>query len=259
MPEPVTETRTTTTYTVTLGGDQLSVANFGITEFLRKHTVFRVIFALAAIFVGVCSLASMSGVKTVPFINFFGMFTLVFVTPWMFWIATVSGPQFTLVFAPAKAQEERREAEKQFEVSKKPEDALQVDLARLNEYYVMNQSQVRSSFRWAKFAMVVGFATIIGGIWLFYFKAVQPDKFMAGVSTAAGSVVSLVSSLFFYLCTKTQERSVFYYGQLAQLQKLYVAIRLVDTYPDTVKQTEARDQVLRELLRGGGAIKESNG
>jgi len=55
------------------------------------------------------------------------------------WIATVSGPKFRLFlsFAPEKAQEERREVEQQFGDSKKPEDALKVDLARLNEHYVM--------------------------------------------------------------------------------------------------------------------------
>ena len=56
--------------------------------------------------------------------------------PSFLWIATVSGPKFRLFlsFAPEKAQEERREVEQQFGDSKKPEDALKVDLARLNEY-----------------------------------------------------------------------------------------------------------------------------
>jgi hypothetical protein len=242
-------------YTVTLGGDQWAVATFGIVEFLRLHPIFRIVFTILAVVVAIGSLASISGVKFMA-ATFFGSFTLIILTPWMFWVATVSGSRFRLVFAPAKAQEERREAEKQFESSKAPEDALQVDLARLNEYYVMNQSQVRSSFRWAKFSMIIGFGTIIGGIWLFYFRTVQPDKFMAGVSTAAGCVVSLISSLFFYLCTKTQERSTLYYAQLSRLQKLYVAIRLVDSYKEPSKQSDARDQVLQELLRSrnGGNI-----
>jgi hypothetical protein len=236
-----------------MSGNQLSVATFGIVEFLRRYPACRVIVAVLGIAVAAASLASMSGLRFM-LAGSFGVFSLIFVAPWLFWAATVSGPRFRLVFAPEKAQEERREAEKQFETSNAPEDALKVDLARLNEYYVMNQSQARSSFRWAKFAMVVGFITIIGGIWLFYFRVGQPDKFMAAVSTAGGCVVSLVSGLFFYLCNKTQERSTFYYGQLAQLQKLYVAIRLVDGYQEPSKQAEARDLVMRELLHAGEAI-----
>jgi len=172
------------------------------------------------------------------------------VAPEFLWIATVSGPRFRLFlsFAPEKAQEERREAEQQFGESKAPEDALKVDLARLNEYYVMNQSQVRSSFRWAKVSMIAGFLTIIIGIWLFYFRQVQPDKFMASVSIAAGCIVNLVSGLFFVLCFKMQERSATYFEQLSQLQKLYVAIRMVDGYQES-ERTAARNAVLQELLR----------
>ena len=48
---------------------------------------------------------------------------------------------------------------------------------------------------------------------------------MAGISTAAGCVVNLVSGLFLYLCFKMQERATSHYEQLSQLQKLYVAIR----------------------------------
>ena len=153
------------------------------------------------------------------------------------------------MFAAKKAQEERREAEKQFEKSNAPEDALKVDLTRLNEYYVMNQTQARSSFRWAKFAMVVGLLTIVGGVWLFYFHQVQPDKFMSGVAAVAGSVVDLVSALFFYFYFRIQGRSFLYYEQLSYLQKILVAIRLAESHSDPSKQTEARDLIIRELLR----------
>ncbi|MGC2464495.1 MAG: hypothetical protein WA517_04810 [Candidatus Acidiferrum sp.] len=235
-------------YTVSLTGNQLSIAMFGIVEFLRLRLAYRVIAAVLGVAVVLASAASLSGLKFM-FADWFGVFSLIIVAPWFFWAATVSGPRFRLVIATEKAQEERREAEKQFETSRAPEDALKVDLARLNEYYVMNQTQARSSFRWAKFAMLVGFATIVGGIWLFYFHSVQPDKFMAAISTAAGCVVNLVSGLFFYLYSKTQERSFLYYEQLSELQKMYVAIRLLDSHTNIEKQTEARDLVIRELLR----------
>lgn len=48
---------------------------------------------------------------------------------------------------------------------------------------------------------------------------------MAGISAAAGCVVSLVSGLFFCLCFKMPERATPDYEQLSQLQKLYVATR----------------------------------
>jgi hypothetical protein len=100
--------------------------------------------------------------------------------------------------------------------------------------------------------MIVGFATIIGGIWLFYFHRIEPDKFMATLSTVAGSVVSLVSSLFFYLYSKTQDRSLHYYEQLAHLQKFSVAIRLAEAHTEPEKRAEARNLVIGALLEVRG-------
>jgi hypothetical protein len=53
--------------------------------------------------------------------------------------------------AEAQASKERQIAEKKFEESNTPEDALNLDLKRLDEYYVINQAQARSSFRWQSF------------------------------------------------------------------------------------------------------------
>jgi len=50
-----------------------------------------------------------------------------------------------LVFAANNEQEERREAKKVYKASNTPEDVLKVDLSRLNEHYVLNQVQARSS------------------------------------------------------------------------------------------------------------------
>jgi hypothetical protein len=171
----------------------------------------------------------------------------------LMWIATLSGSAFKLVFPTEQASEERRVAEQTFESSQTPEDALQLDLKRLNEYYAINQAQARSSFRWAVFAMFVGFATIITGIWLFYFRAAQPDKYMATLSTAAGVVVNLVAGLFLRMHSRTQDRSLHYYVPLARLQKLSMAIRLVEAHTDEAKRTEARNLVIRELLSGSRA------
>jgi len=169
-------------------------------------------------------------------------------TPWLLWLATVSGPSFQLVFPAEQAAKERQIAEQTFEQSQTPEDALQLDLKRLNEYYAINQAQARSSFRWAVFAMFIGFATIITGIWLFYFQIARPDKYMATLSTAEGCVVNLVSGLFLRLHSKTQDRSLHYYEPLARLQKLSIAIRLVDSHTDQEKQSDARNLVIRQLL-----------
>jgi hypothetical protein len=240
-------------HTVTLGASRSSAVNYGAIEFLRAHPKWRVLAAVLGIAAGLIAIDLMvttghAGLKVAyPYLNL-PLFLGFLIAPWLLWIAAVSGPDFQLVFPVAQASNERRLAEKEFEESNTPEDALKVDLKRLNEYYVINQAQARSSFRWAVFSMFVGFGTIIVGVWLFYFRSTQPDKFMAGLSTAAGCIVNLISGLFLYLHSKTQDRSLLYYEQLARLQKVSIAIRLVEAHWDPAKQTEARDLVIRELL-----------
>jgi hypothetical protein len=210
-------------------------------------TVWRVVVAVLAVASGLLGLVTISGAK-IPWVSPFVL--LVFVTPWLFWLATVSGPSFELVFPAEKASVERQIAERQFDVSQTPTDALNLDFKRLEEYYAINQLQARSSFRWAKFSMFIGFGTIVAGIWLFYFRVNQPDKFMTTLTTAAGCVVNMVSGLLLYLHSKAQDRSLQYCEPLARLQRLSVAMRLVEAHKGSSQQTEARNLVIRELLEG---------
>jgi cation transport ATPase len=168
--------------------------------------------------------------------------------PWLLYIATISGPQFELIFPPREAAKEREKAEQRFEESKTVDDALKLDLARLNEYYVINQNQARASFRWAVFSMLIGFGTIITGIWFFYIHDSHSDTLMASLSTAAGVVVNFIAALFLRLHSMTQARSRHYYDQLARLQLISIAIRLVDSQEDSSARQDTRNLVIRELL-----------
>jgi hypothetical protein len=233
-------------YTCTLQGTQWDVAYYGIVEFLRVHPVWRTGVAV----LGVLSLVFLVAnfVVTVPGVPKGSWLVSLLITPTLLWMATVSGPSFELVFPAAKASAERQVAEQQFEKTQTPEDALNLDFKRLSEYYAINQSQARSSFRWAKFSMLGGFATIIVGIWLFYFRPTQPDKFMSTLSAATGCVINIVSGLFLRLHSQTQDRALQYFEPLARLQRLSLAMRLVDAHKESSEQTQARNLVIQELL-----------
>jgi hypothetical protein len=254
MPDTTLKPEVPAKYVVRMSTGRIGVASYGVIEFLRVHPVARAVAAILGVGFILASVPSFLGLK-VSWLSGFGFVSTVFVGPGLLWFATVSGSRFELAFAteppsPDEALKERLKAEKQFEESKAPEDAFKLDLTRLQEYYAMNQSQGRSSFRWAKLSMLIGFGTIIGGIWLFYFRNIQqPDKFMAALSTAAGSVVSLVSGLFLHLFSKTQDRSLLYYEKLARMQKLFIAIRLAEAHTDPQTQTDARTLILKELLK----------
>jgi len=229
----------------TLSGP-FKVETYGVIEFLRTHPIYRRIVAVFGVVVSLAAVASWCGVK-IPGMGY-PMGVLIIVGPWLLYVATVSGPKFEVVFPAQQASAEREKAEKQFAQSNNVEDALRLDLSRLNEYYAINQSQARSSFGWAVFSMLLGFGTIICGIWLFYFRGDQPNTFMASLSTAAGVVVNLVSAMFLYLHGKTQDRSLHYYEQLSRLQHISIAIRLVEAHQDPQAQQDSRTLIIRELI-----------
>ncbi|HWE93297.1 MAG TPA: hypothetical protein VG269_04925 [Tepidisphaeraceae bacterium] len=231
---------------VTMRGNNTSVVTYGIAEFIRPYPLLRGLFAFASIVVGALVIYALCKPMT------FGIFTAIGIplTTWLMYIAVISGSDFILVFPDREAMEARAQAEVKFGNSNSPEDALKLDLSRLNEYYVINQSQARTSFRWAILAMFVGFGTIITGVWIFYAKASVPDKFMTGISTAAGCVVNVVSAFFLYLHSKTQQRSIYYFDQLSRLQKLFIAIRLADLHDDAQAKKEARNVVIHSLVEG---------
>jgi hypothetical protein len=255
LPSPPDTANIPAKFTVTLNGSDWSVAKYGVVEYLRSHRFMRILTGLLGV---LCALAAplwWAGFRPnthllhfVVFDAFSPLLLEFFVAIPLLWMATVSGPAFRLVFAPSEASRELKKAEEKFDESNKPEDAVQLDFTRLNAYYEINQNQARSSFRWALFSIFLGFATIVTGIWLFYFRIATPDKFMASLSTASGIVVSLISGLFLNMYAKTQDRSLYFYQQLSRLQRVALAIRLVGEHQDAEQQTEARNRVIQQLL-----------
>lgn len=226
-----------------------STQTYGIVEFLRVHSLYRGLVAVLGVAICITTIATIGqihilGLNLTPSFVFVG----IIVGPWLLFVATIAGPHFEVTFPPRQAAQERENAERRFEESETVENALKLDLTKLNEYYDINQSQARSSFRWAVFSMMLGFGTIISGIWLFYFRGGQPDIFMASLSTAAGCVVNLVSGLFLYLHSKIQAHSLHYFDRLSRLQALSIAIRLGESHEDETARQGARNLVIRELV-----------
>lgn len=163
-------------------------------------------------------------------------------------VSTLARPEFNVYIGEPVEVVERREAEAQESGSKDPYAALDLATKRLNEYYAINQSQARGSFRWAVFAMFCGFSTIVAGVWLFYLGE-HPDVFLTSLSTAAGIVVNVVSTLYLYLHNKTQRRSLYYYNQLVRLQQLGLLIRMAESHTESTDKAAAKNKVIDEVLQ----------
>lgn len=233
-------------FKLTLNGSLFSVVRYGIVLFLRENVWARTSAAIIA--TGLLVLATVIFMGITPGTSMAAIF-LVFGAAELIWFVTVAGREFEVSFESQDATRERQKAEQQLKDSNDPNDVLTLDFKRLNEYYIINQNQAKSSFRWAVFAMLFGFTTIIAGIWLFYFKRDVPDTFMASLSTAAGLVVNFVSGLFLYLHHKTQERSLHYYRQLSRIQNIALAMRLADAQPNEEAKIKSRAKVIDQLLK----------
>lgn len=162
-------------------------------------------------------------------------------------IAILSTEKFNLYVGQPKEVEEREKAEEEIGASTDPFSSLELAQKRLNEYYAINQSQAKGSFRWAIFAMFVGLATIVAGVWIFYFRE-TPNAFLTSLSTAAGIIVNIISGLYIYLHNKTQRRALFYYSQLVKLQHLGLAIRIAESHEDDTNKANAKNKVIDEIL-----------
>jgi hypothetical protein len=173
---------------------------------------------------------------------------------YLLYICALASPDYHVFVAPAPEVADRERAEEVVRESPTPRSVLELDSARLTEYYAINQSQARSSFRWAIVAFLLGFGTILCGIWLFYFRQESRSESMTWLTTIAGVVTNAVAAMFLYLYNKTHERSLYYYNQLARVQMIDLAIRLVESHGDETEKTKAKNKVIAELLTASHAI-----
>jgi hypothetical protein len=138
-------------------------------------------------------------------------------------------------------------------IVEKPQDFLatvQLGLAQLDEYYVINKKQARNSFSSSMFAIVVGLATLVGGIWVFYLQP-QPNLKLASISTISGVLVQFVGAGYFYLYRRSLDQLNFFFGQLVRMQDMMLSVRLCDELKPAARRAAALEQIIQVLLRSG--------
>lgn len=250
MPEITTSQ--TGKFSVRLSGTITNLVLVGIITYLKSHNALRIVAGVASF---VFLMFGFGGYLLGTYE--FGRFSvpLLATGTGLLMAAILSAKQFEISVGDAPAEEmrraaveERRAAEEHVKQSPSPYASLELETARINEYYTINQAQARGSFRWAVFAMFCGLATIVAGIWIFYLRQDKPDTFLTSLTTAAGIVVNAISGLYIYLHNRTQKRSLFYYGQLGRLQVIGIAIRVAETHDEAEAKKAARDKIIDQLL-----------
>lgn len=146
-------------------------------------------------------------------------------------------------------REERHRIQQRLAEQPKPDilDTIQLSLNQLSEYYAINKSQARNSFRFSVFAVVVGLATLIGGIWLFYLTENQNIQLTA-ISGIAGALIQFIGGAYFYLYRKSLDQLNYFFSQLVKMQDTMLSVRLCEQIEPEDRQAELREKVILTLL-----------
>ena len=152
--------------------------------------------------------------------------------------------------------EERSKIRERITKTEKPNilDTIQLNLNQLSEYYTINKSQARNSFRFSVFAIVSGLATIIAGIWFFYLQE-NPNIGLTTISSISGVLIQFIGGAYFYLYRKSLEQLNFFFSQLVKMQDTMLSVKLCEEVSSEEKQIELRERVIITLLeRSSSAI-----
>lgn len=121
-------------------------------------------------------------------------------------------------------------------------DAIKGNLGQVLQYYVMNIGQARNSFRASLTAVIVGFVTIIVGVWWAYTNNMSNNS--AYIIAIAGVVLQFIGGGYFYLYNRSLIQLNFFFGRLALMQDTLLAIRLSESIPEGPE----RNSVLQRLI-----------
>lgn len=151
-------------------------------------------------------------------------------------------------------REERDEIRKRLSESKTEEekkeenvfDTIQLSLNQITEYYTINKSQARSSFRFSVFAIVAGLVTLIGGVWIFYMKD-TPNIDLTIITGISSALIEFIGGAYFYLYNKSLKQLNFFYAKLVRMQDTMLAIKLTESL-DGDKEIEMKEKLIMELM-----------
>ena len=127
---------------------------------------------------------------------------------------------------------------------------LELNLNQLKEYYVINKSQARSSFRMGVTAVLLGLVAILVGVGLLYAGGGQRNHIGVAIATAvAGLLGQFIGGSCFYLFNKAQDQSVHYYDRLTELQGTLLAVHLVESITNPELADVSRQQIALALIK----------
>jgi hypothetical protein len=165
----------------------------------------------------------------------------------LFLIALISYTPYTIDKDGLKVELDiiKQEREKIIErISKKDNnvvDTIQLSLNKITEYYTINLSQARSSYKWSITAIVIGLITLIAGAWLIFFQT-TPNITVGIITGISGILIEFIGASNIYIYNKSLSQLNLYFRELINMQDTMLAIELCEkidnSNPNKIEITE---------------------
>jgi hypothetical protein len=133
-------------------------------------------------------------------------------------------------------------------------DTIQLGLNQITEYYTINKGQARRSFVFSVFSSAAGLLTLIGGIWLFYFRK-TPNLQLATLSGIGGILLQFIDGASFYIYNKSLSQLNYFYDKLVRMQDTMLAIQLSSSLKDESRQQALQERLIVEILTRQGVVR----
>jgi hypothetical protein len=126
------------------------------------------------------------------------------------------------------------------------------NVAELKEYYTINKQQARNAFTSALIVCFLGFILFASGVIASY---VSKDNNIIIYSTVSGTIVEVVSGLFFWLYSKSLKQINLFHESLRNTEKFLTAVQLAERITES-KKDKIYTYIIENIL-GEGKMSEA--
>lgn len=128
-------------------------------------------------------------------------------------------------------------------------DIILLNLNRLSEYYTINLTQAKNSYRYSIISVCIGTLIFIYCIWSFIGND-NPNITVTIIGSIMGIITDFIAATYFYLYKKSIEQLNMYFKELIKIQDTMLAIELcnkIDVHSN--EYNESIKSIIMELLK----------
>lgn len=128
-------------------------------------------------------------------------------------------------------------------------DIILLNLNRLSEYYTINLTQAKNSYRYSIIGVCIGTLIFIYCIWSFIGND-NPNITVTIIGSIMGIITDFIAASYFYLYKKSIVQLNMYFKELIKIQDTMLAIELCNKINAQSKEyNESINSIIMELLK----------